>query len=404
MADNNALIAHVLRRLTFGTHPARIAQFDGWAPTDVIEQLLSEAPLQPEPPELGSDDDYGKMPAWWFGVMSSAEAGVHERLVWMWHGLITSGLDKAYPALMFRQHGVVREHAMGNFRSLLQAVTVDAAMLYWLDGSGSTIEAPNENYSREVMELFAFGRGSGAYTESDVRAGAKAFAGYWVDGDNNDEVRFDGDSALQEPVEFLGATVRTAEEAIDAVCDHPQCARYIAGKVYRHLVGEDAPDGRLAELANTFATGGLEIRPLVEAIVRDPSFLEARHNRPRSGLEWLIALRHLYQMEIDWYPLDGLGQVPFNPPNVAGWPGDNRWLSAGADLTKAQVATDYAWDTATLDEDDPLGDLLRRAGQFEVSEATMAVLEDAIDAVESRRDLSTLLHALLACSPEFSLA
>lgn len=404
MADDIALTAHVLRRLTFGTHPARIAQFDGWAPADVIEQLLAEEPLQPEPPELGSDDDYGKMPEWWLQVMCSPEAGLHERMVWIWHGLITTGLEKAYPALVFRQHKVLREHALGNFRSLLQAITVDAAMLYWLDGSGSTVEAPNENYSREVMELFAFGRESGAYTEADVRAGSRAFAGYWVDGDNNDKVMFDSDSALQEPVEFLGTTVQTAEEAINAVCDHPACARYIAGKVYRHLVGEDADDGRLDQLAAVFADGGLEIRPLVEAIVRDASFLDARFTRPRTGLEWLIAVRHLYDMEIDWWYLDGLGQVPFNPPNVAGWPGDNRWLSAGADLAKAQVASDYAWDTATLDEDDPLGDLLWRAGQFEISEATMAVLEDAIDAVESRRDLSTLLHALLACSPEFSLA
>lgn len=404
MADDNALIAHVLRRLTFGVHPDRLAQFDGWAATDVIEQLLGEAPLEPERPELGSDDDYSKLPQWWLTLMSSAEAGVHERMVWFWHGLLTSGLNKVNPALMYRQHQVLREHALGNYRTLLQTISVDAAMLYWLDGAGSTIEAPNENYAREAMELFALGRDSGAYTEADVRAGAKAFAGWWVDGDHSDEVMFDPDSALTEPVEFLGTTVQTAEEAVNAIVDNPACPRYIAGKVHRYLVGVDPSDSRLDQLASLFADGGLEIRPLVEAIVRDQSFLDNRLNRPRTGLEWLIALRHLFDAEIEWYYLDGLGQVPFNPPNVAGWPGDNRWASTAADLGKAQATLDSVGDTATLDENDPLGDILRRAAQFEVSDATTAVLTDAIDAVESRRDLSTLLHALVACSPEFNLA
>ncbi len=404
MANDNALTSHVLRRLTFGAHRLRLAQFDGWAPAAVIEQLLAEPALQPAGPELGSDDDYSQLPQWWLEVMTGADAGVHERMVWFWHGVVTSGLNKVNPALMYRQHRVLREHAMGNLRDLFQAIAVDAAMLYWLDGSGSTAQEPNENFAREVMELFALGRDGDAYDEADVRAGAKAFSGWWVDGDNSDEVRFDPDSALDTSVEFLGTTVRNAEDAINTICDHPQCARHIAGKLAHYLAGSQPSEERLTQLAAVFSDSGLEIRPLVEAIVRDPSFLEQRQNRPRSGVEWLIALRHLFDTEIESYYLGGLGQTPFDPPNVAGWPGDNRWVSAGNDLGKAQIATDRAGDTATLDETDPLGDVLARAGLFEVSEATIAVLTDAIDAVKSRRDLSTLLHALVACCPEFSLA
>ncbi len=404
MADDAALIAHALRRLTFGTHPERLAQFDGWAAPDVVDALLAEDAQNLEPPELGSDDDYSKLPYWWLEAMAAPTAGVHERMVWFWHGLLTSSLDKASPALMWRQHRLLREHALGNFRSLLQQITVDAAMLYWLDGAGSTVEAPNENYAREVMELFALGRASGAYTELDVRAGAKAFAGWWIDGDHDDEVVFDPDSALNEPVEFLGRSVQTAEEAIDAICDHPACARHIASAIYTAFIGVAPDDARLAELAQVFTDAGLEIRPLLEAVVRGPEFLQTRHNRPRSAVEWYVSLRHLYDMEIDWWYLYGLGQVPFAPPNVAGWPGTRRWVSAGAEFGKVAAASDYAWDTATLDEDDPVGDLLWRAGQFEIGDDTRAVLDDAVGAVSSRRDLSTLLHALLACSPEFSLA
>ena len=404
MANDNALTSHVLRRLTFGMHPERLAQFEGAAPADVIEQLLAEPALEPAGPELGSDDDYSQLPEWWLRVMSRADAGVHERMVWFWHTLITSGLSKVNPALMYRQHKLLREHALGNFRDLLQAMAVDAAMLYWLDGSGSTAEEPNENFAREVMELFALGRNEDVYDEADVRAGAKAFAGWWVDGDNSDEVRFDPDSALTSSVQFLGATVRNAEDAINAICDHPQCARHIAGRLAHALAGSEPSEDRLSELAAIFTDSGLEVRPLVEAIVRDIGFLDQRRNRPRSSVEWLISLRHLFNVEIEGYYLDGLGQTPFDPPNVAGWPGDNRWVSAGNDLGKAQIVSDRALDTATLDERDPVGDVLARAGLFEVSDATISVLTDAIEAVDSRRDLSTLLHALVACSPEFSLA
>ena len=404
MADDRALIAHVLRRMAFGTNAARLAQFDGWAPADVIEQLLAEEPMQPEPPELGTDDDYSKMPQWWLDVMSSDEAGLHERMVWMWHGLLTSSLDKASPALMLRQNLLLREHALGNFRELIQALSTDAAMLYWLDGAGSNVEAPNENFARELLELFTLGSDSGAYTEADVRAAAVAFSGWWINGDNDDSVEFDATSGPQEAVELLGVSVVSAAEAIDVICNQPACATFIAGKVHQWLVGAPAADGHLEYLSQVFTDGGLAIRPLVEAVVRDPSFLETRLNRPRTAVEWYIATRRLFDVEIGWWVLDGLGQVPFAPPNVAGWPGTTRWLSAGSEFGKAQVALDNAWDTATLDPDDPVGDVLDRAGLFEISEDTVAVLRQSIESIDGRRETASMLYSLVAVAPEFSLS
>ena len=390
--------------MAFGTNSERLAQFDGWAPADVIEQLLAEEPIVPEPPELGSDDDYGKMPQWWLDVMSRNDAGLHERMVWMWHGLITSSLDKASPALMMRQHQLLREHALGNFREMVQAIATDAAMLYWLDGAGSTVEAPNENFARELLELFTLGRDSGAYTEADVRAAAAAFTGWWVDGDHDDTVEFDPESGPQGAVELLGVSVASASEAVDAICNHPACATFIAGKVHLWMVGTQPADGHLEYLSQVFTDGGLAIRPLLEAVVRDPSFLEARLNRPRTAVEWYIAVRRFFDVEIDWWVLDGLGQVPFAPPNVAGWPGTTRWLSAGSEFGKAQLALDNAWDTATLDADDPVGDALYRAGLFEISDDTTSVLRQSIESIEGRRETASLLYSLVAVSPEFSLS
>ena len=404
MADDRALVAHVLRRMAFGTNPDRLAQFDGWSAADVIGQLLAEAPIEPDWPALGTDDDYSKLPQWWLDVMGRGDAGLHERMVWLWHGLITSSLDKASPALMLRQHQLLREHALGNLRELLTAITTDAAMLYWLDGAGSTAEAPNENYARELMELFTLGRDSGAYTEADVRAAASAFSGWWVDGDHDDTVEFDAASGPQGSVELMGVTVGSSADAIDTICAHPACATYIAGKVHQWFVGSPPADEHLAYLSQVFTDGGLAIRPLVEAVVRDPSFLEARLNRPRSAVEWYLAARRFFDVEIDWWVLDGLGQVPFSPPNVAGWPGNTRWLSAGSEFAKAQLALDYAWDTATLDPTDPVGDALYRAGMFEVSDDTIAVLQRSVESIEGRRERASLLYSLIAVSPEFSLS
>lgn len=393
----------MLRRLSFGPRPWQVEDLDGTTAADLIDQMLAAEPFVPDELALGSDDDHGRLPAWWLDVMGDERAGLHERMVWFWHGHLTSSLDKASPALMYLQNRLLRTHAMGNFRTLLQEITVDAAMLYWLDGAGSYAEAPNENYAREVMELFALGHGSG-YTEPDVRSGAMALAGWWVDGDNGDEVRFDPDSAVGAPVAFLGRDVSTAAEVIDAICDHPACAAHIAGKVHEHLVGARPDEQRLAELASVLTDNGLEIRPLVEAIVRHPSFLEQRLNRPRTALEWFIAVRRLFDLPIDWWPLDVLGQVPFAPPNVAGWPGPSRWMSVGAEMGKAQVAYDNAWETATLDENDPVSDLLGRAGMYEVGQSTLDVLTEMAGSVDSRRDRSTLLHGLVVLTPEFSLA
>lgn len=405
---HDAAIAHILRRLTFTAHPERLAQFAATDPADAIQQLLEEEPLDPDWPELGSDDDNSRLTQWWLEVMGRGDAGLHEKMVWFWHGHFTSSLDKASAALMMRQHALVRTHALGNFREFLRAIATDAAMLYWLDGAGSTSEAPNQNFAREAMELFALGRAGTPYTEDDVRAGATAFSGWWVDGDNDDEVKFDPEAGPTRSVAFLGATVRPGEravdDAVDAICDHPACAPFIAGKIDAFLSGVDPSDERRASLAKTFADAGLEIRPLVEAIVRDPAFMETRLNRPRSAVEWFVAVQILLETEIDDYALEGLGQLPFFPPNVAGWPGTARWVSAGAEFAKAEIALENADDTSTLDPADPVADVLGKAGLFDVSDATLATLQQAVGAVVGRRDAATLLHSLVAVSPEFSLA
>ncbi len=393
--------SRVAQRLTFGRPSAELAAWSSSTSVDVVHSLLAESPLDVEAPDLDGDSDYWEPIDWWIDVLRRPDTGVHDRMVWFWHGHLTSGLDKSGPARMMRQHELLRTHALGNFRALLQEITLDPAMLGWLDGNGSRADSPNENYGREVMELFALGRMSGAYTERDVRAGAKALAGWYVNDD--DSVEFDPDAGLRRSVEFLGAKVKTATDVIDAICDQPACAPYVADAVHRSFVGRPAGPERLDELATVFRDGGLEIAPLVISIVTHETFTDDSSLRPRSPLEWFLAVERLMDVRLDSWSLELLGQMPMNPPNAAGWPDANAWISSGAVLTKARIALDSCWDTATLDATDPVGDIVGRAGLVTLGADSLGVLHDVARRADGRREVSSLLHATVAMLPEFSL-
>ena len=401
LADDD-LRRHVLNRLTFAATGEAVDAAAVLSPGDLVEALLDASPRDLGMPVMHGDDDWSTVPQWWFDVMRHPGAGLHERMVWFWHGHLTSSMDTSSPALMFRQQVIFRRHAAGSFRDLLQEVTVDPAMLFWLNGAWSTADNPNENYARELMELFALGRNNG-YTEDDVHQAAVALAGWWVDGDHDDRVEFDPERGPRRTVPLFGGRVGSAAEVIDAVCDHPACAPHIAGALYRALHGVDPADDVRAELAAVFADGGLQLRPLLEATVRHPTFLGNPQPRPRSHLEWYIALcRFLRRDDVDVWPLYSLGQMPFSPPNVAGWPGNDRWLSVGAELTKAQLAFDLMWDAAPPDSDDVVGELCWRAG-ISPGPATRAALDEAYVTGPDEWEPYRSVMALIPLTPEFNI-
>lgn len=397
---SRATAAHIVRRLTLCPDAALVDRYADAAPEAIVRDLLAAPARHVDHPEITDDDPWDAATAWWLDLMRRPDAGIHERLVWFWHGHLTSGLGKAPPRMMAEQNLLLRRHAMGNFRDLLHEITVDPAMLWWLDGDGSGPDAPNENYARELMELFSLGRGH--YTEQDVHNGARALAGYRVDTEAGDRVFLDDERTLDRPVPFLGRWVRTAGEVVDTVCDHPACAPWIAGRMHEAFHGTPPSDERRAELGALFAAAGLEIRPLVEAVVTDPALVDAP-GRPRSGLEWFLAAEVLLGAELDPWNLTLLGQQPLDPPDVAGWPGDERWMSSGTVLTRAEIAMNHAWDSPTLDDHDPVADVLRRANLTDVAGPTRATLDRLARRVEGRRQRSTLLCATVAVSPEFNV-
>jgi uncharacterized protein (DUF1800 family) len=399
-----ALIAHVLRRTTFGPFPGQVEALLPLGASGVVDRIL-KAPAMATAPAPPVTDDSSHAPIdWWLDRMANPAAGIHERMAWFWHGHLTTSHSKVFRWKMeFPQHLLIRANALGNFRTLLQKITIDPAMLIYLDGAWSDSDAPNENYSRELMELFCLGRGH--YTQADVEAGARALAGYWVDWTAGTS-GFHDYAALSAPVTYLGKPVKRAADVVNTVCDHPACPTWIATRIYQHLTG-----GRTSKLlpawSRAFRASGMDIRGLVEAIVRHPTFLDGRNTRPRTPVEWVIpamAALGLTDKDLRRDTLYGMGQLPFYPPNVAGWPSGSRWLSASFALARASLAVQTDGISAIAAASDPVAATLKRCSLYEVSTQTRTALTNAASDVADPGARATVLLALAVGSPEFALS
>jgi uncharacterized protein (DUF1800 family) len=400
---DEALVAHLLRRTGFGPRPGEVERLARGGIHDAIETVLrARPPALSRAPKL--DDSGEPLMRWWLERMLSPGAGLHEKLTWFWHGHFTSSIDKVDGARpLWSQHLLLRRHALGSFRDLVHQLTVDPAMLQYLDGDGSTGDSPNENYARELMELFTLGRGN--YAQADVRAAARGLAGWSVD---DGRARFDRDSAWNEPVTLLGRTgVLRAADVVDTVVSDRACAPSVAGRIHRWLCGVDASAERRDALAERFRASGLSIRVLVEDVVRHPQFLELRLNRPRWPVEWITAALVATGRRDPQVALDlcySLGQVPFEPPNVAGWPGGRRWLSASQALVRAADALEAQALRDVMASRDMVGATLRRCSLYEVSDETREALGSVAGRIADREQRAQLLLAVAVASPEMALA
>ncbi len=403
--------AHALRRLHLTTHPGQVQALRDLDPRAAVRDLLGRDNATILSEEEIAAVDFSEsgdqtLLGWYLERLVDPDAGLHERMTWFWHGHLTSSLARASAEALWRQHHLIRRHALGNFRDLLQEITIDPAMLYWLDGAGSRGEQPNENYAREVMELFALGVEN--YTEDDVRVAARGLSGWRVDWETL-EVSFDREQHYERPLTFRGERRRWNNESIiDKICDDPACAPHVTRAIYRTIVGGEPSPTRLEELAGVFRENDLEIMPLLEAMADHPEFLLARHSRPKSPLEWLVGMVAVLgpaDVELDPWWLTRLGHAPFYPPNVAGWPIDDRWVSGTQSLLRTSLLMDQELSDRLIDAvEATVDEVLEHCSLFDVSPSTRAALDEAIrNQPEYERGLD-LLILLALTSPEFALA
>ena len=368
---------HLLSRTTFGATPAEIRALETQDYTAAVDHLLGNvrrdaitaAPgwINEGPAELRRQQQAARAEAqrktgidgkplevarpiqeqgrelrnWWVEEMLVTDRPLSERMVLFWHNHFTSSLQKVrFPPALFRQNALFRREGLGNFATLLKEVARDPAMLIYLDGMRSVARQPNENFARELLELFTLGEGH--YGEADIKAAARAFTGWTVDRETGHFKTRDGEHDDGEKT-FLGQTGRFDGDAIIAILlKHPRTAETIVEKLWREFVSLKPDPAEVGRLAASFRKD-YEIKPLLRSILLSAQFRDPANRGAliKSPIELIVGTVHLLGLPVPEKTqlvrmMQGLGQMPFDPPNVKGWPGGESWITSYSLLLRQQ--------------------------------------------------------------------
>ena len=283
--------------------------------------------------------DIAKLNIRWLQEMSETEAQLREKMSLFWHGhFATKTVNIIYDQELLN---VIRENSLGSFRDLLFQVSKTASMIQFLNNNQNKKGHPNENFARELMELFTIGRGN--YTEKDVKESARAFTGWGTNLQGEFEFRpgihDDGSKT------FFGKTGNfSGEDVLDILLSQNQTAVFITRKIYRFFVNDFPDESQINALAIHFYESGYDIKSLLTKIFTSSWFYDTQHigTQIKSPVLWLVGMRRQLPMEIQNPAMQLvlerlLGQVLFSPPNVAGWPGGRHWIDSSSLMLRMQV-------------------------------------------------------------------
>jgi uncharacterized protein (DUF1800 family) len=363
LSRDSAKVTHLLRRATFGATEAELdrALSEGFARTvdRLIESPFVEPPPFPAPaapspsaPAVMTNAtpiNIGNLQSWWLDWMMKSPTPFAERMTLFWHGHFTSDYRKVgtnSPAIYW-QNLTWRRMALGDLKSTLLKVTPDLAMLRYLDLAASTGRAPNENYARELLELFTMGVGS--YTEDDVKAAARALAGWRLPMRTEPTAQrgiFDPRRAYTGAVTFLGKTgTFNTESVVDTILAHDATAPYMVRQLVTSFVTPSSSDAYVARLADRFRRSRYDTKSLVRDIFTSPEFVAPDTFRTliKSPTEFMVSTAKA----LGATNLSGtirqygspLGQNMFDPPSVAGWGDGATWISSNTMLQRANFAS-----------------------------------------------------------------
>lgn len=359
MPTPRADVDHLLRRVGFGGLSHEITALSSLSWGEIVDQVTDPGPTPPLGvlPNLDPTRDWGArwldMVRYWLDRCRTSPFPLAEKMVLFWHGHLCSALDKVSDhRLMFDQNQLFRSHGLGGLGPLVQAASIQPAMLLYLDNAVNTSFSPNENFGRELKELFLLGVGN--YTEDDVRAAARAWTGHGLN-EVGDSYVYAFHSAEHDygTKTFMGVTRNwNGPEIIDHLLTvephRTRVARFIAGKLWAFLAYPGPDAGVVEAVATTFRDSNFNITALVRAILLHPEFRSARARNAlvRSPIEFVVAAaRHsgLPMAEANLWTLRNMGQQPYDPPNVAGWGRNGYWISAPALWAKQAFASQVRW-------------------------------------------------------------
>jgi len=286
---------------------------------------------------------------WWMTEMLDSPTPLQERMVLFWHNHFATSQQKVVRSqAMWRQHQLLRKNALGNFRQLLHGIAKDPAMLVYLDGVNSRRGAPNENFAREVMELFTLGeaRQGSAYSEQDIREAARAFTGWSVDRDDFSFVFRRAAHDIGRKTLFGHSGFFDGDDALDLMLEQPAAARFIVSKLWREFVSPQPQAAQVEVLAQRFARSGFDIALLVREMLLSEAFWDPanRGSLVKAPVELVVGtVRQFGILRPDPTALvaqaAALGQNLLVPPNVRGWPGYTDWIDASSLLGRKRFTS-----------------------------------------------------------------
>lgn len=388
-------VAHLLRRFGLGASEAELDFYGSGSYTEAVDKLLELSLADPEPGLDPADFANGQgvvnirvMQGLWQARLAMTAQPLREKMTVFWHDHFAIGAAKVGISFVMEQSiGVLRRGALGSFRDLLRSISKDPAMIYWLDGQDNIAGRAQENFGREVMELFTLGVGN--YTEKDVQESARAFTGFSYLGASSR-------GASQPPRRFSAFAYRadqhdngektllgrkgnwSGDDALDILCDHPRTALYITQKIWEWFVGPNPTEAVLGQLAKTFRDSELNIAVLLKAIMLHPEFLSTKNHRAivknpvdfcqaaaralgvgtriRQGVEFgkanprvneqtglnqplVAALSPAFAI---WQATKSMGMELMEPPDVSGWPSGTEWISS-ATMTERIKWAESLW-------------------------------------------------------------
>ncbi len=384
---DSSSVAHLLKRTTTGASIDEINYFLNQGLEESINQLLTDKEL-PIPPGTWVDEDLPNWNAlsseqrqeiiqiyhyrmktfqkWWAQRMIDDTLNITEMMTLFWHNYFASAYSKVfYPQAMFQQNNIFRTYCMGNFKDLIRQVTFGPAMMIWLDISNSKKEAPNENFARELMELFTLGVDN--YSQDDVIAASRAFTGYITNGldTNYDFEAMEGWGPWWtnwhdfDDKTFMGQSGPwTGDDIISIILDQDNCAIHICKKIYQWFLYNEPNMEFIDEMANVLRNNNYELKPALEYLFSSEHFYDTNFKGANIQNPVQLYLGSLKKLKMHDQPFDinffceiqnHLGMVLFEPPDVNGWIGYRTWINSNTlPLRKAMLC-------ALVDHESPFG-------------------------------------------------
>ena len=447
--EKKSLIAHLMRRAGFGCNFDQIEELSLLDYDDIVDQLLNPDFSLPEDQDLLERYFIASVEArtarhadpQWTWRLAKSKKQLEEKISLFWHGLLAvGGIKLDHGLAMLEEIDLFRKHGLDKFKTLLLKISQDPGMMYWLDNQNSHKGAPNENYGRELLELFSMGideNGEGAYSENDVKSAAKAFTG-WASkptpppfflGPFPMEFNFDKNDHDNSEKEFLGEKGNfNGEDIVELVSKHPSTAKFICMRLYLYFVSEEENWDEINKLSDVYLNSDGDIKKVLENILKSDHFKsrEIMFKKVKSPSDLVFGITRLVDRfeipELDSAELATntllMGQFLLNPPSVEGWHEGEEWIDSGSLIERINYASDEISKKSSrgvkriieiikskkiASDEEFINVCLEALGYIEVSDRSYKIISEhlEINKYENSEDKITDILRIIVSTPDF---